>query len=257
MRLMKPLKVSSFSMSKNSIAIIGGTRMTALHDLEIVRREAVYTPYGEPSGPLIFGLIHGRDICFIPRHGHGHNIPPHKVNYRANIWALDSVDISDVIAVNAVGGIAENTPPGRVVIPDQIIDYTYGREHTFSDGSHAQIDHIDFTQPYSEILRQELITAAKKAQVAIVDKGVYGATQGPRLETAAEVNRLEKDGCTLVGMTGMPEAALAREAGLNYACCSFVVNWAAGRGEHDIHADIEKYLSEGMQSVRNILEIML
>jgi len=244
-------------MSMKSVAIIGGTGMTALEGLEITRREAVYTPYGEPSGPLVFGTIHDRSICFLPRHGHGHNIPPHKVNYRANIWALNSIGIKSVVAVNAVGGITENTPPGRIVIPDQIIDYTFGRDHTFSDGSNKQIEYIDFTQPYDEGIREDLITAAEETNVEIITHGVYAAMQGPRLETAAEIQRLEKDGSTIVGMTGMPEAALAREAGLKYACCAFVVNWAAGKGQSDIHADIEKYINAGMLSVRQILQAML
>ena len=239
------------------LAIIGGTGMTELEGLEIIRREAVYTPYGETSGFLIFGKLNEREICFLPRHGHSHTIPPHKVNYRANIWALESLGITDVIAVNAVGGIADNTPPGRIVIPNQIIDYTYGREHTFSDGNNSNVQHIDFTNPYSEKLRIELISAAEIANVKIIEEGVYAVTQGPRLETAAEVNRLENDGCTLIGMTGMPEASLARELGLNYVSCAFVVNWAAGRGELDIHADIEKYLNMGMQSVRAILQALI
>lgn len=245
------------SKEMTKLAIIGGTGMTKLDGLEIIRREAVYTPYGETSGFLIFGKLNEREICFLPRHGHSHTIPPHKVNYRANIWALKSFGITDVIAVNAVGGIAKNTPPGRVVIPDQIIDYTYGREHTFSDGNKPNVQHIDFTMPYSEELRIELISAAEKANVEIVEDGVYAVTQGPRLESAAEVNRLENDGCTLIGMTGMPEAGLARELGLNYVSCAFVVNWAAGRGELDIHADIEKYLNKGMQSVRAILKAFI
>lgn len=245
------------SESIRKLAIIGGTGMTELDGLEIIRREAVYTPYGETSGFLVFGKLNEKEICFLPRHGHSHTIPPHKVNYRANIWALASMGITDVIAVNAVGGIADNTPPGKVVIPDQIIDYTYGREHTFFDGSSTKVQHIDFTQPYTESLRNELITAAKLAGVEIVGAGVYGVKQGPRLETAAEVNCLENDGCTLIGMTGMPEAALARELGLSYVSCSFVVNWAAGRGQVDIHADIEKYLNQGMLSVKAILKAFI
>jgi len=245
------------SSANAKIAIIGGTGMTQLDGLEIIRREAVYTPYGETSGFLVFGQLNHKEICFLPRHGHSHTIPPHKVNYRANIWALASMGVTDVIAVNAVGGIVENTPPGRIVIPSQIIDYTYDREHTFSDGNNINVQHIDFTQPYSEVLRNNFITAAQKANVELVTGGVYGVTQGPRLETAAEVNRLEQDGCTLIGMTGMPEAALARELGLNYISCSFVVNWAAGRGEQDIHADIEKYLEEAMLSVKKILKAFI
>jgi len=236
------------------IAIIGGTGMTQLEGLEILRREAVYTPYGETSGFLVFGQLNDKEICFLPRHGHSHSIPPHKVNYRANLWALASIGITDIVAVNAVGGIKNNTPPGMIVFPTQLIDYTYDREHTFSDGRNKQVQHIDFTYPYSEKLRSKLIHAAKQAQVDIISHGVYGVTQGPRLETAAEVNRLENDGCTIIGMTGMPEAGLARELDLNYMSCSLVVNWAAGRGEKDIHADIEKYLMQGMQSIRSILK---
>jgi len=241
------------STEKSKLAIIGGTGMTELDGLQIVRRQAVYTPYGETSGFLVFGHLNGVEICFLPRHGHSHTIPPHKVNYRANIWALSSSGITDVIGVNAVGGIVPNTPPGQVVIPDQIIDYTYGREHSFSDGKYGSLQHIDFTHPYSESLRNDLIASAKRANVKITEQGVYGVTQGPRLETAAEINRLEKEGCTLVGMTGMPEAALAREVNLNYASCSLVVNWAAGRGQTDIHTDIEKHIEMGMLAIREIL----
>jgi len=240
------------------LAIIGGTGLAELKGLEITGREASNTAYGEPSGHLVFGRYGQQDIVFLPRHGHKHTIPPHKINYRANIKALHNVDVDRIIAVNAVGGIRSDCGPGRVVIPNQLVDYTFGREHTFYDGRKAMgLEHIDFTKPYSEGLRQILIGVAEQANIDVVRDGVYAATQGPRLETAAEINRYEQDGCTIVGMTGMPEAALAKEAGIDYASCSVVVNWAAGRGQDDIHMDIERYLSEGMDQVKKLLTQLL
>ena len=243
----------------SSIAIIGGTGLTSLQGLEITRREVVNTPYGEPSGPLSHGMLHGREVTFLARHGHGHNIPPHRVNYRANVWALRQVGIDHVIGVAAVGGIAANLVPGTLAAPNQIIDYTYGRSHTFFEDDLSRVVHIDFTDPYSEVLRAQLLSAAKRVGVAMHDGGTYGATQGPRLESAAEVDRLERDGCDMVGMTGMPEVALAREAGLAYAACAVVANMAAGRGGgRTIEMDqIDETLREGMQRVRQVLGAMM
>jgi 5'-methylthioinosine phosphorylase len=211
------------------LAIIGGTGLTELANLKVLRRQVVRTPYGDPSGALTFGTIHGRDIVFLARHGYGHTIPPHKVNYRANIWALHSAEATDVVSVAAVGGIRADLGPGMLAIPHQIIDYTHGREHTFFSGTDRSVIHVDFTVPYCEALRQGLLQAGTAAEEAIVAGGTYAATQGPRLESAAEINRLERDGADMVGMTGMPEAALARELGLCYAAIAIVVNHAAGR----------------------------
>ncbi len=236
-------------------AIIGGTGLTSLNGLEIVRREVVNTPYGEPSGPLIHGELQGHRVVFLPRHGSGHTIPPHKINYRANIWALKSIGVEKVIAVNAVGGIAPEYAPGKLAFPDQIIDYTWSRINTYFEEGLTEVVHIDFTHPYCEELRALLIWAAGEAGLESVHSGTYGATQGPRLETAAEIDRMERDGCHMVGMTGMPEAALARELDLCYAACAVVANWAAGRGSGEgiSMGLIKQHLREGMQQVCRLL----
>ncbi|MGD8616301.1 MAG: S-methyl-5'-thioinosine phosphorylase, partial [Gammaproteobacteria bacterium] len=209
------------------IAIIGGTGLATLRNLEIRRREVMRTPYGEPSGPLLHGDLGDTEVVFLPRHGRGHTIPPHMVNYRANIWALRETGVQRVIAVAAVGGIRQDMAPGRLAFPDQIIDYTWSRMHTYFEQDLSQVTHVEFTEPYSAEVRGVLIEAARSLGLEAVENGTYGATQGPRLETRAEIDRMERDGCDLVGMTGMPEAALARELELEYACCAVIANWAA------------------------------
>ncbi len=237
------------------IAVIGGTGLTSLDGLEISRRGPVDTPFGAPSAPLIHGVYRGKPLVFLARHGYAGNIPPHKVNYRANIWALKDIGVENVIAVNAVGGIRADLKPGRVVAPDQIIDYTWSRKHTFFADDLERVVHIDFTQPYCPRLRDLLLAAGKESGMDMATRVTYGATQGPRLETAAEVDRLERDGCDIVGMTGMPEAALAREVGLCYASYSVVANAAAGRGAGEISMEeIEANLTNGMQRIRTLLE---
>ena len=237
-----------------TLALIGGTGLTSLETLTIIRREMVQTPYGEPSGPLTHGELFGTRVVFLPRHGRAHTIPPHRVNYRANLWALQHIGVRHVIAVAAVGGIRDDMAPGVLAIPDQVIDYTYGRAHTFFDGDDRPVTHVDFTEPYCGTLRQALISAGMRAGVDPRAGGVYGATQGPRLETAAEIERLARDGCDLVGMTGMPEAVLARELGLCYAACAVVANRAAGRVPGVISMDdIETNLKAGMEQVRALL----
>ncbi|NIP74396.1 MAG: S-methyl-5'-thioinosine phosphorylase [Gammaproteobacteria bacterium] len=237
------------------VAIIGGTGLSSLKNLEITHREMVQTPYGAPSGPAVHGRVGARDVVFLPRHGSGHTIPPHKVNYRANIWALKSLGVEKVVAVAAVGGITSRMAPGMLAFPDQIIDYTWGRETTYFSENLDSVTHIDFTYPYCAELRDALIKTARAVGFDPCDRATYGATQGPRLETAAEIRRLERDGCDMVGMTGMPEAALARELGLCYATCAVVGNWAAGKGEGIITMDeIERHLKEGMDRVRLLIE---
>lgn len=236
------------------LAIIGGTGLTSIDELNIVSSEDVKTPYGIPSAPLIIGELSCKKIVFLARHGNEHTIPPHKINYRANIWALKSVGVTDIIAVAAVGGIHESIPPKKIVIPDQIIDYTYDRKHTFFEDNLSEVTHIDFTHPYDEQLRTSLLKAAQDCNLSIYEGGVYGVTQGPRLESAAEINRMQKDGCDIVGMTGMPEAVLAKELGLNYACCALCVNWAAGKSETEIRmADIQQVIGAGMSSIKQLL----
>lgn len=242
----------------SQLAIIGGTGLTRLAHLEIERRERVSTPYGEPSAALVFGRLHEQEMVFLARHGDPHINPPHKVNYRANLWALKHVGVTSVLAVAAVGGIRADMTPGRLVMPDQIIDYTYGRAHTFFEDDLEHVTHIDFTRPYSQWLREKVLTAAKVAGIAVIDGGVYGCTQGPRLETAAEIVRLERDGCDLVGMTGMPEAALARELDLDYACCAVVANWAAGKQAGEITlVEIEANLVAGLADLAVVLRHLI
>jgi 5'-methylthioadenosine phosphorylase len=239
------------------LAVIGGSGLTQLANLEVTRREVVRTPFGEPSGALTFGSVGCREVVFLARHGYGHTIPPHRVNYRANLWALaKAAGAKGIVSVASVGGIRADFAPGTVVVPRQIVDYTWGRQTTFHEGGEAQVVHIDFTEPYDSRLRQELLAAAQRTGEAVVDGGVYGATQGPRLETAAEINRMERDGCDLVGMTGMPEACLARELGIPYAAICPVANWAAGRGDsaHAISfAGLEAVLQGTLGRVRGII----
>lgn len=231
--------------------------MTKLTALEDVRRQVIRTPYGEPSGALTFGLLNGRQVVFLARHGYGHTIPPHAVNYRANIWALASQGVREIIAIASVGSIRSDLGPGALAVPSQIIDYTYGRRSTFFDGADGIVKHIDFTHPYCPILRARLLRACASASEPVADGGTYAAMQGPRLETAAEIDRLERDGADMVGMTGMPEAALARESGLSYAALVVVANWAAGRGDSLAEvslAQIGLVLERAMVRVRNVLE---
>ena len=239
------------------LAIIGGSGLSKLGNMEVERRKVVRTPYGEPSGALTLGKIGRCDVVFLARHGYGHTIPPHQVNYRANVWALKDAGATAVISVASVGGIRKELGPGVLALPHQIIDYTWGRPSTFFEGPSAPVNHIDFTEPYTPALRERILAAAKASGERIVEKGIYAATQGPRLETAAEITRLERDGADLVGMTGMPEAALARELGLEYAAIAVVANYAAGKGDsaHAVPLDkIGAVLDESMGRVRRIIE---
>ena len=240
------------------LAVIGGSGLTELANLEVTRREVVRTPYGEPSGTLLFGRIGPQDVVFLARHGHGHTIPPHRVNYRANLWALvKAAGAEGIISVASVGGIREDLGPGALVVPHQIIDTTWGRPQTFFDGGDAPVVHIDFTEPYDPGLRERLLCAADAVGMKISGSAVYAATQGPRLETAAEIERLARDGADIVGMTGMPEASLARELEVPYAAICAVANWAAGRGDSARAislASIEVVLQDAMAEVRKVIE---
>ncbi|MDT7850227.1 S-methyl-5'-thioinosine phosphorylase [Methylophilus sp. VKM B-3414] len=238
------------------LGIIGGTGLTALDNLNISKRLIVRTPYGEPSQPLVFGEINGKEVVFLARHGGGHTIPPHAINYRANVWALHSVGVCDLLAVATVGGITRNLIPGDIVLPNQILDYTYGRNNTYHDGIELPVRHVDFTQPYSQAMRERCLKAAVDVGCSVVDGGVYACVQGPRLETAAEIDRYERDGATLVGMTGMPEAVLARELGVSYAAICPVANFAAGRGDSTQSIQFEQVmplLQQTMDKVRAVI----
>jgi len=239
------------------LAIIGGSGLSKLANMQVKTRRVARTPYGEPSGALTFGRLNASDMVFLARHGYGHTIAPHDVNYRANLWALKDAGAEAVVSVASVGGIRADIAPGALVVPHQIIDYTWGRHATYFEGRGSPVNHIDFTEPYSRSLRSRLLKAAADCGEALIDRGVYAATQGPRLETAAEIDRLERDGADIVGMTGMPEAALAREISLEYAAIAVVANYAAGRADSERAVPLERIgavLEEAMGRVHRIIE---
>lgn len=240
------------------VALIGGSGLSEFEGLSIEEQRLVETPFGPPSSALLLGKIGRREVVFLARHGESHTIPPHMINYRANLWALKEVGATEVVAVAAVGGVDRTLMSGDLVVPDQLIDYTWGRQHTFFDRLDGVIDHVDFTSPYNQEMRQRLIRSAQHLGEKVVETGCYAATQGPRLESIAEIDRIERDGGTLVGMTGMPEAGLARERDLPYATLALVVNPAAGRdlGLIDIER-MKRVMREGMSRVRRVLSSYL
>lgn len=236
------------------LGIIGGSGLANYPGLEITDVHDIETPFGMPSAPLRSAMLHNQPVVFVPRHGDKHTIAPHRVNYRANIHALKQLGVSHIVAVAAVGGIGEVFAPGRLVVPDQLIDYTHDREQSFFSDAFSADRHIDFTWPYHAELRQMLLQSAQAAKLILIDGATYGAVQGPRLETAAEIRRLARDGCDLVGMTGMPEAYLAREAGLPYATLAVVANWAAGIADSELSMDdIHHTLEAGIENVRKVI----
>lgn len=237
-----------------NLAIIGGTGLSRLDGMTVKRREMVKTPYGAPSCPLVYGELNGVSVVFLSRHGNRQSIPAHMVNYCANVWALHSVGVERVLAVGVVGSIKEKCRVGDIVIPDQIIDYTSDRTGSFDNDPTLAPRQIDFSYPFNDDLRQALIQGGKQAELSIVDHGTYGAVSGPRLETVAEIRRMENDGCSIVGMSCMPEAGLARELSVDYAFCAVNVNPAAGKGDGVIDvADWSKAIETGMSSAQTLL----
>ena len=243
------------------LAVIGGTGVYALGELADVESHQPVTAYGAPSGPVRVGTFAGKRVAFLARHGEGHSLPPHKINYRANLAALKAVGANRVLALNTVGGIGERFGPRVLACPDQLIDYTWGRVSTLCEEPGSVVLHIDFGEPYTAALRTRVADAAAIAGVPLQVGGCYGATQGPRLETRAEIARMRRDGCDLVGMTGMPEAGLARELGLDYACLAIVANWAAGAGPDPDEVitlqDVLANVAAAMDGAARILRAML
>ncbi len=242
-----------------TIAVIGGTGLNQFPNAEQLTPLELTTPYGKPSGQIQKMRIRDVEFFFLARHGQPHTLPPHQINYRANIHALHQLQVTDIFAVNAVGGITEDAPTGQLCIPDQLIDYTWGRAHTFSqqeaNNDLLSVQHIDFTSPFTDTLREVLIEQGRLLDLPMTDGGTYAVTQGPRLETAAEIAKYERDGCDMVGMTAMPEAALARELGLNYASVCLSVNPAAGKSDAEITMDdIRAVIQKGMGQVTDLLE---
>lgn len=236
-----------------TVAVIGGTGMNQWPGFEVRESRVPVTPFGPPSAPLLFGRAYGIEAVFLARHGEGHKLAPHAINYRANLWALHEAGVKTVVAISAVGGIAATLPPAALAVPHDLIDYTWGRAHSYCDGVERPLAHVEFTEPYSPRVREALLRAADQAGVTLMRTGVMGVAQGPRLESAAEIRRLQRDGCDMVGMTGMPEAGLARELGIDYASLALSVNWAAGLGQGDIHGEIARFIAEGMEKVRRVL----
>lgn len=234
------------------LGLIGGTGLD--HWGKAVNTHVVASEYGRASAVLAEYRLGDLQVYFLPRHGEQHRIPPHAVNYRANIDVFRQMGVEGIIAVNAVGGISDCNAPGTLTIPDQLIDYTWGRAHSFSLTPDDELQHVEFAGPFDGPLRSALIKAAKTAQVEINDAGCIGISQGPRLETAAEIRRFKRDGCDMVGMTSMPEAALAREAGLDYASVCVNANWGAGLEDEPVTMDaIEATLVDAMIKVREVL----
>lgn len=239
-----------------TLALVGGTGLTELD--ENVQSLTVDTPYGEPSAAIREVQSGPVRLLFLPRHGNPHRYPPHCVNYRANMWALREVGADHVLAVSAVGGVCEPYGPATLAAPDQLIDYTWGREQTYCDSEHVELEHVDFTWPYEGPLRRLLLKASQDASIDVVDGGCIGVFQGPRLESTAEVEKARRDGCHMAGMTSLPEAALARELALDYAGLAVVSNWGAGVTTAPLSEDnIAETLKEPMMRVRAVLDALL
>jgi 5'-methylthioadenosine phosphorylase/5'-methylthioinosine phosphorylase len=237
-----------------TIAVIGGSGFQRWERFEASACHTVETPYSAEPVPVHAGSLAGQNILFLPRHGRDHSLPPHLINYRANLWALRELGARSIVAIATVGGITRVAEPGLLMIPDQILDYTWGREPTFFDAADGVVAHVDMTEPYCDGLRRCLAEAGNSAGASLVDGGTYAATQGPRFETAAEVRRLERDGADIVGMTGMPEATLARELQLAYATIAIIVNPAAGKVEGGISMDqVRAWQSAGRGAAENLL----
>ena len=248
------------------LAIIGGSLLGEINEFTRITEERIKTPFGEPSDICTTGEINNTEVVYINRHGNSHHIAPHQINYRANMFMLKILEVTHVIAVTAVGGITEEMSPMQWVLPDQIIDYTHGRMQTYNDANENEVNHIDFTYPFDDALRRKLQEAVAMENMQCLTQATYGVKQGPRLETAAEIKRMQRDGCDIVGMTAMPEAALARELEMDYATLSLVVNWAAGKGPTDnsdktqqtseiISMDeIKQRITDGNEQIENVIK---
>ena len=232
--------------------LILGSGDAALPQLERLP-DGLDTPYGRAADGFFRGILAGEELLVLHRHGQPRRHAPHAINYRANLWRLQALGVERLVATYTVGAIAARLLPGDLVVPGQLIDYSWGRAQTFDDGGAT---HVDFTKPFDAELIAALAAAAQRATVQLAAGGVYGCTQGPRLETAAEIDRMERDGCTLVGMTAMPEAALARELGLPLAPLCIVVNPAAGRGAAAERIDLGALQETSNKGLAKVLAVL-
>ncbi len=241
------------------LAIIGGSLLKGLSNFTTLAEEKINTPFGTPSGVFVTSMIDDIEVIYINRHGSEHHIAPHQINYKANMFVLKTLEVTDIIAITAVGGITETMSPMKWVVPNQIIDYTHGRLQTYSDVNDTKVNHIDFSYPFDDALRNRIIAVLKNQACEHETQGTYGVTQGPRLETIAEIKRLHQDGCDIVGMTAMPEASLARELEMNYATLSLVVNWAAGKGSGELISmeEITQLIADGSETCEMIIKAVI
>lgn len=239
-------------MSK--IGIIGGSGLYEIKGLTLKHKKSVKTPYGKPSEQYFIGEIGGTEAVFLPRHGKRHDIPPHMINYRANIWGFRKLGVEKIISISAVGGIKKGLRPGDIVILDQVLDMTRNRKSTFYDGKEGVI-HIDFTDPYCPDIRKTLLTAGKRAGVSLKKGGTYVAVEGPRLESASEIKSFSILGGDVVGMTGMPEACLARELEICYSGLSVVANYAAGISRKKLTvAEVMEAMMSSTEKIKKLLK---
>lgn len=237
-------------------AILGGSGFSDRSIFTVNERIEVTTPYGPTSSPVVLGRLGGQDVVFIHRHGFSHQFAPHRVPYRANIWALKQMKVDGIIGVGTAGGIAEPLGPGGIAIVDQLIDYTWGRRVTYFDSPETGVQHVDLTWPFDRTMHAKLVAAAKRLAIPVMRHGVYACTQGPRLRTAAEVRRIARDGGDLIGMTLYPECALARELGVPYAGICVSVNHAAGMGSSQRGIAFARLTEIVNQSVRKVLRVV-
>lgn len=235
-------------MAKANIAVIGGTGFERL--FKNAKQSRVKTPYGLVSS-LVSGRIEGKQVLFLPRHGSDHSVPPHKINYRANVYALHQVGVERILATNAVGAINVSFKPGDIVIPHDFIDFTKSRAGTFYDK--APVTHIDVSEPYCPEMRRLMVEIAEKLGSRVSDKAILACTEGPRYETAAEIEMLRRIGCDVVGMTGLPEAVLARELEMCYASVCYVSNMAAGMQERQTASELSGVSKQILPRVEQLL----
>ena len=239
------------------LGIIAGSGLQRLNHLEQVRREIIRTPFGEASCAVTFGQLAGVDVAFINRHGYGHTLAPHQINYRANIWTMKHIGVQALCAIGSSGALSTDISPSQIILPHDVLDYTIGRKNTFFEGPDSPIVYTDMSEPFDAELRTQLVQAAQAAGHAIVTEAVYACTNGPRLETPAEVRRMAGDGAQIVGMTLVPEVVLAKELALPYAAMTVCTNYAAGVGSKaEIH-DLEQWRAQRDQSLARVEQILV
>lgn len=239
-------------MSK--IGVIGGSGLYEIKGFVLKKKRTISTPYGKPSDQYLTGTMGKTEIIFLPRHGSHHNIPPHMINYRANIWGFRKLGVDRILSISAAGGINKGLKPGDIVISDQILDMTKERKSTYYDGKEGVI-HIDFTEPYCPELRRILLKAGRQKRLSLKNGGTYVAVEGPRLETASEIKSFSILGGDIVGMTGMPEAALARELEICYAGISVVANYAAGISRRKLTvAEVMEAMKDSTEKIKDLLK---